>query len=367
MNCTQQRVTERQRIDSLQALRAWAFLGIFFSHANFFISWPRLGVSVFYVMSGFLMTYRYENVELIASFKNNLSFSLKKIKKLYPLHIITMLLVAMIYLRSIILSGWEKGALVSLLVHMGLNAALLQTWVPNRVVNVSLNGVAWYLSVTVFLYFMFPWIKKIIEQAAIIKLSISCGIILCVEVFACIPFVLVFGNDSPVYVWFMYCFPVFRMGDFFIGCVLKRIFFESNVRDMGALKATVFEVLAVAVTVFVLLWLETEPDNIVLQALHNQTTMYIPLAAIWVFLFAASKGLLTKVLSNKLMLFIGNISAYSFLIHYVITKYTSRLLSYMNVEVYGWHRAILVFAELVVTIVFSLLYKAFHEKAYSRV
>ncbi|WP_026519135.1 acyltransferase family protein [Butyrivibrio sp. FCS006] len=366
MNYIRQSETTRQRIDSLQALRALAFLGIFFSHADFFISWPKLGVSIFYVMSGFLMTYRYENVELVESFKNNLCFSLKKIKKLYPLHIITMILVILIHLASVLGGGISIGEIIALLVQIALNVTLLQTWVPNSSFNVSLNGVAWYLSVTLFLYFMFPWIKKVIEQTTIIKLSIICGIILCLEIVTCILFIFVYGIDSPVYVWFMYCFPVFRMGDFFIGCVLKRLFFESNVRSIGMLEATIFEVLAVVITVFVFHWLEIEPDSIVLQALHNRTTIYIPLALIWVLLFAASKGLITTVLSNKLMVFIGNISAYAFLIHYVITTFTSRLLSYLNVSVNGWNRVLLVFAELVVTILLSMIYKLFHEKFLSR-
>lgn len=43
------------KIMSLQALRALAFLGIFLSHTNCFIQWPWLGVSTFFVLSGFLM------------------------------------------------------------------------------------------------------------------------------------------------------------------------------------------------------------------------------------------------------------------------------------------------------------------------
>ena len=110
----------------------------------------------------------------------------------------------------------------------------------------------------------------------------------------------------------MYCFPVFRVGDFFIGCVLKRVFFELDFSNIRPIRATVYEVLATTITVFVFLWLKQEQSSIVLLALHNWTTIFIPIAAIWVVLFAANKGYLTRILSNKLTIYIGNISAYAF-------------------------------------------------------
>ena len=44
-----------KRIDSLQALRAMAFWGIFLTHAQFIFDWAGLGVSIFFVMSSFLL------------------------------------------------------------------------------------------------------------------------------------------------------------------------------------------------------------------------------------------------------------------------------------------------------------------------
>lgn len=349
------------KIDSLQALRALAFFGIFFSHASFFIAWSALGVSVFYVMSGFLMTYRYEHVELGTSLKGNIEFSLKKIKKLYPLHILTMIFAILLNAASIIRNGVRVKALIGLIGKTVLNITLLQTWVPYSSINVSLNGVAWYLSVTMFLYFTFPWLKQIIEKKSIRRLCITCGAILIIEIISCIPFIIVLGNDSPVYIWFMYCFPVFRLGDFFIGCVLKRVYYEKFFRKLGMVKGTIYEIIATAITVFVFLWLKIEQENVVLLSLHNWTTVYIPLAAIWIILFIKRRGLITKVLSNKFFIFVGNISAYAFLIHYVVTQYTARLLSFFEIDIVGWERTLLVLLELIVSILFSVLYKWIHE------
>lgn len=122
---------QRPIIESLQALRALAFLGIFFSHTHFFIEWSALGVSIFFVLSGFIMMYRYDGIDLGPSLKTNIYFSIKKISKLYRLHILTMLAIFALYFAVIIHKGITKKAVVELLEKTILNTVLLQTWIPN--------------------------------------------------------------------------------------------------------------------------------------------------------------------------------------------------------------------------------------------
>ena len=81
----------------LQGLRALAFIGIFLSHSDVkALSSSGLGawgVSVFLILSGFLMMVNYYHTDRfsICSVKDNLRFSLKKIMAIYPLHILMML------------------------------------------------------------------------------------------------------------------------------------------------------------------------------------------------------------------------------------------------------------------------------------
>ena len=80
----------------LQALRLIACLGIFFFHTGIgvFSGTGAFGVSIFFILSGFLLTYNYLPKE--NEIKNPIKFSLKKISKLYLLHIL-MLLIALLY------------------------------------------------------------------------------------------------------------------------------------------------------------------------------------------------------------------------------------------------------------------------------
>jgi peptidoglycan/LPS O-acetylase OafA/YrhL len=354
------------KVDSLQALRALAFLGIFLEHASFPYRWPTLGVSIFFVMSGFLMTYRYENVEICLSPKNCFLFSWNKIKKLYPLHILTMLCAVVIPALSIVRNGFSLRPIIELGLKIILNSTLLQTWVPYWTISSSLNNVAWFLSVTMFLYFAFPWLKRLIEQNTVKNLCIISVIILLAEILFCIPLLSILGSRSQIYIWFMYNFPIFRLGDFFIGCVLKRLYFEGKPKSTGMIKATFLELGATALTVLVYFWCAYNHSNVVLKAMCNWTTIYVPIAAVWVLLFAKNQGLLTKLLSNRLSIYIGNISAYAFLIHFIVTMYTPYIVSRMGITVSGWRSTVLVFIELAVSIALSVCYKYIEGKYISK-
>ena len=72
-------ISKGQKIESIQALRALAFLGIFLSHARAPVSWAQLGVSVFFVLSGCLMTCNYYDKEMEISIKKNSIFAIKKL------------------------------------------------------------------------------------------------------------------------------------------------------------------------------------------------------------------------------------------------------------------------------------------------
>lgn len=310
------------------------------------------------------MYYRYENTPLECNIKENLMFSLKKIKKLYPLHILTMCFMIVLYLAGHLYNGITIRNVIYLLGTTVLNIFLVQTWVPYRDINVSLNGVAWYLSVTMFLYFMFPYIKKWIQNKKRNILYFICILIIFIEIIICIPVVNFMGTDSPVYIWFMYCFPIFRVGDFFIGCCLGKYYIESKADESNVnfTRSSIYEIMATLITISVYIWMKQNYKNSILLATQNFTTMYILLAVIWVHLFRKCNGVITKLLTNKITIFIGNISAYAFLIHYVIIQYFIAIKKTLKVELLNYQNALLIIIEFLVTILASVLYSKITKK-----
>lgn len=354
--------SKESRFNSLQALRTLAFLGVFLCHAGSPFHWSGLGVSMFFVMSGFLLYYLYEDRLVNVSLWSNLKFSISKIKKLYPLHIITMCCFILLTLISIYKTGITQKSIFNLMAKIGLNITLLQTWIPNSKISTCLNGVTWYLSVTMFLYFVFPWICKLIKKCNKIFLLVIPAMILVLQVFGCVLVINKFGIDSLVYKWFMYTFPVFRLGDFVIGCCLGKIYKKIRNIDFNCVVGTCIEIIVILVTVFVFKCRQFGYSSIFMKAFFNWTTTYIPLACLWVYIFAHRKGVITKILSNKIMIYIGDVSAYAFLIHYVITQYTSVAVRYLNIRYTYPMKWLLIVFELLLSIGLSIIYKKVEEK-----
>ncbi len=354
---------QKKQITSLQALRAIAFIGIFLVHAGSPIYWSGLGVSVFFVMSGFLLMYKHGDVlNDTVSLKYSIKDSIKKISKLYPLHIITMLCVVLLQLARMFSKGVTLKGVGVLFAKIGLNVTLLQSWIPDRSYNTSLNGVAWYISVTLFLYIIFPYIAKAIKDKQVLHLIIICLITLILQVVLCIPAVMNFDTKGNLYTWFMYCFPLFRVGDFLIGCCIGKLYLKYSCSfDISIIKGTIFEVGTTIFTILIFLWLKYDKsDLVIIESIQNWTTPYIPIAALWVFLFALNKGLITKLFSNKVFIYIGNISSVNFLVHYVVIMYINTVLNMFGNLSLGM-KIIVGFAEFIISILVSAIYIKLNE------
>lgn len=130
---------------------------------------------------------------------------------------------SIVLLLNVVLFFYQHSSIekyLKLIIKTVLNVFLMQSWYPNADVNVSLNGVAWFLSVMTFLYFMFPFIAKVLRNIS--RKSMLFSIIVLVfllQIVSCVFLIKPLGGtESRVYVWFNYCFPLFRLGDFIVGC-----------------------------------------------------------------------------------------------------------------------------------------------------
>ncbi len=314
-------MSEQKKLSSLQALRALAFMGIFTCHAGL-TQLGAWGASVFLVLSGFLMVYTYYDRELDASPKSAVRFSVKKIGKLYPLHIIMMVAALPFVVRGLT-QAFSLHGLVKAGAQVVLNALLLQSWIPKSASYFSLNGVTWYLSICLFLYLMFPFLLKVIQRYQ--GRTIACVSI--VAVF-CVQFGIAFlmrNVTVPMSVsdnlakWVTYICPVFRLGDFFIGCNLGYLFLKRK-GSLPIVVASIGEVLVLLALV-------------VSQKIYNGhygffstewfilTVLYVPTSVVLVYLFATKEGILTWLLTNRVLITIGNVSASAFLIHQIVIRY----------------------------------------------
>ena len=295
---------------------------IFLSHVELTSTGP-IGVSLFLVLSGFCMTYAYldrPEKTPTPSLRNNLRFAWGKVKKLYPLHVITLLFVALVIFGGLILHKGSGKEIAEQGGYFVANAMLLQSWIPWRDGYFSFNAVSWYLSTSVFSYFIFLWVFRAIQSKDKKRITRLAGITLALMVLVAI--ILGIGQRSFSWTkafikWVVYICPLYRAGDFVIGLVAGYIFVSTQKSLNGGVIHTIIQIIVIALmTVQVLIYCSgTTATNWTL------TLFWLPTSVLCIYFFAVNRGLISKILSkSKVLIWIGNISGEAFLIHQICIK-----------------------------------------------
>lgn len=309
-----------RRIDSIQGLRAIAFLAIFMSHSRllglgFLGAW---GVSIFFVLSGFLMVYNYYP-KIDYTFPPAYRFAWQKIRKLYPLHIL-MTVACVLYT---ILN--EEKIPANLPIVTLLHTLLLQIWIPNSVYYETLNGVAWYLCVCAFTYFCFPLILKELRKVrnkreTILIMGGGTAFQVLVSIIA-----YSVGTENKTGIltmqWITYYFPISRLADFFIGCCIGALFIQNSHQKPMRNALSCMLQYAIPVILVVCFWIYHSGSTIFGQENIKYTLLFLPTTCLIVYLSACKGTIYSCVLSNRILIKIGNLSPYAFLIHSVAIKY----------------------------------------------
>lgn len=312
---------KKVKIESLQALRGIAFMGVFLSHVGIpvFNNAGHWAVSVFFILSGFVLVNAYLAGDKIGkpTIKGNLFFSINKIKKLYSLHLITMFFSMIFWFRDYI---YNDNKYTEAAVQLISNILLIQAWIPKKSVYLSLNMVAWYLSAMTFLYFLFPYIIRLLknEKWNLRKSAISIGIMFVIQLLTGFASSLIHGNEfvnKEFCKWFVYIFPLYRAVDFFIGCNLGYFWLKRD-KDNGLVKSSVFELC----TLFIVTC-SIKICNELGERWWTFTAIFTISSILLIYLFAYKNGIITKILTNRFFVRIGNISSIMYMTHSVVIRY----------------------------------------------
>jgi peptidoglycan/LPS O-acetylase OafA/YrhL len=161
----------RPRIPVLTSLRFFAALHVVLFHLQAtkiaFLTGPMsgfagigyTGVSLFFVLSGFILVYTYAGRHTAAK-----QFYRARFARIYPAYAFSLLLTAPffyfgMYMFKVPFLVWSAA---HPFVAMGLVLTLLQAWVPPAAM--AWNAVAWSLSVEAFFYILFPFLLPRFEK-----------------------------------------------------------------------------------------------------------------------------------------------------------------------------------------------------------
>ena len=304
---------DKKRIISLQGLRAVAFLGIFLSHVvgGKLTGLGAWGVSVFLIMSGFLMAISYSSKN--DNLKFSFHFAWKKIKRLYPLHICTMLVMFLIFLMIILKNTEPISRIFHLLGEIVLHTLLVQIWIPDPAWYATLNGVSWYLCVCFFSYLVFPIIFKAIKDKSCLKLLILIGGAFVSQI-AIALLALGYGAESKAEVfsiqWITYYCPLVRIIDFIIGCMAGILYVKY---PRKALSKTIL-LIAISLILYSNQLFVFGQENI------KYTLQFTITSVVLVWMTARYDFALSNILSLNALTKLGDMTPYMFLIHSVVIK-----------------------------------------------
>lgn len=251
------------------------------------------GVSFFFVLSGFILALNYKGKPIKLT-----SFYVARFSRIYPVYIFTLLLI----IPLVMWSRWDEFYDWS--VKLLLNIFCLQSFVPDMNYYFSFNAPAWSVSVEIFFYAMFPLLIRFNGvYLKILFLLIACAII----------YVIPFADYYTAHAFF-YVSPAFRIVDFFIGICLFDIF-EHKPMNGSKFKWTLLEIASILLfAVFFAFHSDT------IQGYRYSVYYWIPIIFI-LYVFANNKGFISVLISNKILVLLGEISFGFYLIHQIVIRY----------------------------------------------
>ncbi len=112
-----------------------------------------LGVTFFFVLSGFILTYVYYG--RLTTQKDRTRYAAARFARIYPVYLLSLLLMV----PFVASTGFLQGAPQFILLQSWLPLAFADgSWVANW------NGQAWTLSAELFFYLMFPWLIRAVDN-----------------------------------------------------------------------------------------------------------------------------------------------------------------------------------------------------------
>lgn len=204
----------------LTSLRFVAALAVFCWHVGWLRTYQTgyVGVSFFFVLSGFILTYAYQGRFTRLRRNPVLGFYRSRLARIYPVYVLAFAWSLFLTPPSMYggIGSWLGLALANLL--------LVQSFIPSLAAAFSFDGVAWSLSDEATFYLIFPVVARLVEWARP-RLTTSWLLFGAATAWLALVGVLVplhTGWQS----WVIYVFPITRLSDFLAGVVAAIAFAE---------------------------------------------------------------------------------------------------------------------------------------------
>jgi peptidoglycan/LPS O-acetylase OafA/YrhL len=309
----------REQLLPLTSLRFVAATMIVLTHSRTHYEFSRLwgdplhlpmAVSFFFVLSGFILAHAYPTLDAAGTRR----FLVARAARLWPLHMATFVLfLPMVYLQAPSMPSSTPMA-------MPANLALVHAWVPFPDSYFSFNPVSWSISTELGLYLLFPLLIRSWRSTWLPKLVLS---------------IVLFGAMAQLARWLE--LPTFQFGQrgadvnglakvnplanvypFVLGmagCSAWQ-YLERKLR-VGVLVGTALELAALSLTA----WSMSRPETLWFGAAYAWAPPLPPWSVsfpLLIVVMALRRGWVSRLLSMRAMVLLGEISYALYLVHYAI-------------------------------------------------
>lgn len=312
MNRINTPTSSSRHIATLQSMRFIFCMQIFichyFSNLGFhcFDYGGDAGVTFFFILSGFVLSIgcgpRIED----GTFQY-IQFLRKRLAKIYPLHLVTFT----IALFMSIVAG-VKFNIIKTLLHV----FMLQEFTLSEDMLKYGTGLSWFLGALFFCYFLFPFLYRqlIISRNRIFRVMLTLYVLLALAIESCC-------NNSAIDD-FVYAFPPLRIIDFAVGIITYRLYtapFSIRLRQWIDRQSTsilsTLEIIIVAMSVLTYI-----PYCLLPSWIRFAPYFWIPFSLLiyWFAISSDNKGIISKLLSQRALVFLGNISFEIYMLHGIV-------------------------------------------------
>ncbi len=283
------------RRDTIRALTGIRFFAAFHVVCFHYVSGPIslpvarhivengwLAVNLFFILSGFVLTYNYAERPLAAR-----TFWAARFARIYPAYLLGFVLIAPAVAFRLKSQPWK------LLGCAAATGSLVQGWFPH--IALTWNGPGWSLSSEAFFYLLFPFLlpvfARLSDRKLLLAAILSCGVEIAVPAINTLAYGAKYG-DAILYM------PIFRLPDFILGIIAAQVYLRG--RRSFPSRGMLFAV-SMALAVFTAVLFPVVRADF-------RAPLAIPLFAVLVYSLAGDRGLLARFLAWRPIYDLGDAS-----------------------------------------------------------
>ena len=297
-------------IRNLQSLRFVFIMLVVMSHiiGKSFDFGGECGVSFFFMLSGFILSYAYGEQVAARTFRHS-RFLLKQLAKFYPLHVLMFFIMVLMDARLGRFFGWDQ--LIAQLL-------LLQSWVPRDDFYFIANGSSWFLSDLLFFYAVFPFVYLLLMRLHLRSLVMSALVV--TAWYALLSLQIPEGMINPL----LYAAPWTRLLDFSIGILVFR-FYVSNASSsfnswLGRQSGSVVTFMELALSLTLVASFFVYEHASLRFRCAAMFWLVLPLVLYFFVVSDNKTGSVTKLLHHSVLQWLGSISLEIFLVHWATMR-----------------------------------------------